>query len=381
VTDRRSLSRRKLLWAAATVGAAASTGSGAAAVLSDSEDGLRGDVTAGVVDLTTSPEWGNSDSLGTISKRDSGSKSIDISVTNNPAYVWFRTDCKQCEPIEESLYVRYGLDTDGDGTADQDLSGGFVSLRDAREQFGEGFHLGTLSPDAEWTLIAEWKMQDHVQTSTLPLTFDFYATQRRHVASPDGVRLPSHWDCGDCEDPPETEKEDGLISWVAFCGSEVLETDFTPQRTQQNTLGDTLLLDTDAYTIPEFVDTIAIKYAQTIEVFDYTGQDSVTVDIQNGTTHDHLGGNTYKHTDRSSSNFCNGQAGCKYDFGQGWTDCQDGVVVSGDTNGESSNEDGDEEDDAGPPEDAGPPAGANGNSGNLDEKRFPSSANGSGGDR
>jgi len=329
VTDGRSLSRRKLLWAVATVGAAASTGSGAAAVLSDSEGGLRGDVTAGVVDLTTDPEWGNADSLGTISKGDSGSRSIDVSVTSNsnPAYVWFRTDCKQCESIEGSLYVRYGLDTDGDGVIDRDLSGGYIPLRDAREQFGEGFHLGTLSPDDEWALIAEWELRDHVEDSTLPLTFDFYATQRRHVENPDQVRLPSHWSCEECVVP---QSEDGLISWVAFCGSEALETDFTPQRTQQNEPGDTLLLDTDAYTIPEFVTTIAIKYAQTIEVFDYTGQDSVTVDIGERTTHEHLGGNNYENTDRSSSNFCDGQAGCKYDFGKGWADCQDGIVVSGD---------------------------------------------------
>jgi hypothetical protein len=337
VTDPRSLSRRKLLWALTTVGAAASTGGGAAAVFHDSESLGESTVSAGVVDLEAEPSWGNDDSLGTISTGESGSREVRLTLVDNPSYVWFRTECKQCLEIEDALYVRYGVDTDGDGAVDTPITDGYITLREARERFGTGQFIGTLDPSGEWTVVVEWELREWVEDTDVPLSFDFYATQTRHVSDPDDIAVP--WSCVDCGDPTG-EPSNGVsgISWVAFCGSSTFDDDFTPQRSDDER---TLLLDTDAYTVPDDVDTIAIKYGPTIEVFTDLDDDSLTVGVGDGTTYQQVTGegDTYEDTDRSSSNFCAGEAGCKYEFPDdtdagGW-EC---------TDGESS----------GPPENPGP---------------------------
>jgi hypothetical protein len=325
VTDSRSLSRRKLLWALTTVGAAASTGGGAAALFHDSESFGESTVSAGVVDLEAEPSWGNEDSLGTISTGESGSREVRLTLVDNPSYVWFRTECTQCLDIEEALYVRYGVDTSGDGEIDTPITDGYIPLREARDRFGTGQFVGTLDPDAEWLLVAEWELREWVEDTDVSLSFDFYATQTRHVSDPSDIEPP--WSCVDCGDPTgDPSGGNGVvsaISWVAFCGSPALDTDFTPQLTDE---GRTLLLDTDAYTTPDTVETIAIKYGRTIEVFTYVSQDSLTVGVNDGTTYPKLDGrgNRYANTSRSSSNFCNGEDGCKYEFDDGGWECTDG---------------------------------------------------------
>jgi hypothetical protein len=339
VTDSRSLSRRKLLWALTTVGAAASTGGGAAALFHDSETFGESTVSAGVVDLDAEPSWGNDDSLGTISTGESGSREVRLTLVDNPSYVWFRTACKQCVAAEEALYVRYGVDTTGDGEIDTPITDGYVTLREARERFGTGHFIGTLDPDTEWLLVAKWELREWIEDTDVSLSFDFYATQTRHIPDPDGVALP--WSCVDCGDPTgDPSNGDGsvsAISWVAFCGDSSFEGNFTPERDDGER---TLLLDTAAYTVLDSVNKIAIKYGQTIEVFTYDGQDSLTVGVDEGTTYRRVQGDTYENTDRSSSNFCAGDAGCKYEFpdetGDGGWECtagQDDTTENGSGSG------------------------------------------------
>lgn len=295
-----------------TVGAAASAGSGTAALLNDSAPLGESTVTAGVVDLETDPSWGNDGSLGTISKERSGTETIDITLSDNPSHVWFRTDCKQCVDVEDAVYVQYGVDTDGDDGAEIDITDGYIPLGEARERFGTGYHLGRLDPSETWTLIAEWKLQEHIKGTDIPLSFDFYAAQTRHVSGPDDIRLP--WSCEDC-DVSTTKLSD--ISWVAFCG-DTFETDFTPELKDEHTL----LLDT----VPDGIETISVKYGQALEVFSTDEQwpSSLTVGQGDGQVFQHTGKNDYANTQRSSSNFCDGADGCKFNFDDGvWEPTED----------------------------------------------------------
>jgi hypothetical protein len=321
VTDRRPLSRRQLLWATATIGAAASTGGGAAAVMSDAER-ASGTLTAGILELES--VWGNAggtDDPTHISISDpEGSEQITVDVSGNPSYVWFRTQCAQCTPGEEELEVRFGLDTDGDGNPDQWLDGfgggQYRTLRAARELLGEGVLLGELAPDETWHLVVDWR------TGTTPTAIDdafdfgFYATQTRHVMN--ASRVAPAWECDvDCSTGGGTGDESDLpaISWVAFCGDGTFDPDFRPERSADER---TLLLETDSYTVPDSVVEIAVKYGQYLDVFQYDGQTSITVGDPAAETFEHTGGNQYDGTDRNNTNFCAGSGGCKFEFPDTW---------------------------------------------------------------
>lgn len=307
MTDRHSLSRRKILWAVATTGAAASTGGATAALLHDSEQ-ADSELTAGTVDLETDPSWNGS--LGSVSLDGSGSETIDLEISNNPSYVWFRINCKECIEIEDALYVQYSLDKDGDDSYEEDITGGFISLGDARERYGEGYNLGTLDPGQGWTFRIEWELREKTGETDVPFTFEFYATQTRHAMNTDSVSLP--WDA--CEPCGGFQTQSlPAISWVSFCGSEI-DTDFTPQRSGDDR---TLLLDTDD-TIPNS-DTIAIKYGTNIDVFarsDYDGSWPPSLTVGDGDTYTKDGGGVYTNDgdEWSSSDFCSGEDGCKYEF-------------------------------------------------------------------
>jgi hypothetical protein len=117
---------------------------------------------------------------------------------------------------------------------------------------------------------------------------------------------------------------------VSFCGDPDFSTDFTPERSDDER---TLLLDTSGYTVPNDVEKIAIKYGPYIDVFDYTGQESVEVGTDDAVaTFEHDGGNEYVNADTGetvdwdSKHFCNGLGGCKYEFPDrtagGWEDCR-----------------------------------------------------------
>jgi hypothetical protein len=316
MTDGRSLSRRKILWAVATTGAAASTGGGTAALLHDSEQ-AGSELTAGTVDLETDTSW--DDSLGSVSLNGSGSETIDLEISNNPSYVWFRINCKECIGIEEVLFVRYSLDKDGDSSYEEDITDGFISLAEARERYGEGYNLGTLDPDQGWTFQIEWELRENTEETEVPFTFEFYATQTRHAMNTDSVSLP--WD--ECEPCGFQTSSLPAISWVSFCGSGI-GTDFdsfTPQRSADER---TLLLNPNEYTISDPVDTIAIKYGTNIDVFErssYDGSWPSSLTVGDGAFTYAQSGNGYvdeegNETDWANGppDFCGGGTGCKYEF-------------------------------------------------------------------
>ncbi|MFB6102288.1 MAG: hypothetical protein ABEJ73_06940 [Haloplanus sp.] len=336
MTDRRDLSRRKLLWAVATAGIAASTGSGAAAMMTDSENAGATELAAGILDLASDPSWANTDSVdgsspGTITGNE-GQETVTLSVSGNPSHVWFRTMCKTCEEDETTLQVRFGIDTDGDaeidpGGDDEWLDGfdgtadGYLSLREARERLSDGYYLGSLDPGDTWKLVVEWTTDGLVeQKLDIEFDFDFYATQTRHVMNTASVAPDWGGNCPEDCDGSTTTKTSG-ISWVAFCGSKPLDLSFTPRRSDDKR---TLLLDTSEYTVPDSVDVIAVKYGQRIDLFSYDGQASVRAgdaSPENSFTRD--GGDSYEDTDWSSSNFCPDSTGCKYEFDDGRWECTD----------------------------------------------------------
>jgi hypothetical protein len=331
VTDRRSLSRRKLLWAVATIGAAASTGSGAAAVLSDSET-VDATLTTGVLDLDSTPSWGNDGSIdgntGSISGQ-SGSETVTLSTSGNPSYVWFRTRCKQCTDAEETLQVRFGLDTDGDDDVERWLDGfdggTYLSLREARDRLGGGTILGEedpleLAPDDSIDVVVGWQTADDTLMSDLDVSFDFefYATQTRHVMNTD--KVAPDWDCPDVvcdppggEDPPSGVKE---ISYVALCSSDIIApSDVTLEFSDDGTTV-TVTDVTDDLSIDE----VLLKYSTKLDVFGYGGDPSSYV-AGSGTTYekpDQGGGGGYEGTDRTNSDPCLTEFGIKYDVGSGW---------------------------------------------------------------
>jgi hypothetical protein len=328
MTDRRSLSRRQILWATVTAGAAASVGSGTAAMFQDQER-FQSAVDAGELDLEIPTS--SFDISG-----NSGSKGLTVSVSGNPAYVWFRTQCKQCTTVEEKLSVRFRVARDEDiqyltgfdGTED-----GYLSLRDARERLGGGVQLpGKFDPDSEVDLVVEWTTSGSTVSEELRTQFDFgfYAAQTRHVMNSSKVTLP--WD--DCEvDCSSSTSDVSGISWVAFCGSSDFKNNFTPVRSENNRK---LRLDTSEYTISTKVRTIAVKYGQQIDVFNVDELNGNgwpdTVKVGTGTTYERAEGNNYVTPDGdswSNNEFCNVSSGCKYDFpdpdGGEW-ECTGGVL-------------------------------------------------------
>ena len=326
MTDRRDLSRRKLLLAVATAGAAASTGSGTAALMHDSE-AVSSSVAAGLLDLDTDPSWGNDAGTGpfgggTASQGDSGRETVTLSVSDNPSYLWFRTRCATCTRAEEVLFVRFGTDTDGDGTVDQWLTDDYLSLRDARERFGEGVNIGELDATETWEFVVEWELREAIQEdSDVGFDFGFYAAQSRHVMNTDSVA--PNWECPDeCDDTgdPGGDPSDSLsaISWVAFCSSTPVNEDDIQFTLNDN--GRMLVFDT----LPVEIDAILLKYGTRLDVFD-TPQSSVTVG--EGTTYTQQG-NSFPETSptRSNATPCPGSYGCKYEFsddGGGSWECKD----------------------------------------------------------
>jgi hypothetical protein len=313
VIDGRDLSRRKLLWAVATVGAAASAGSGTATFLHDSEV-TESTMTAGMLDLDTDPSWGNDSATGpfgggTASKGDSGRETVTLSVSDNPSYLWFRTRCAQCEPVEEALFVRFGVDTDTDGTVDQWLSDGYLSLREARERYGDGVNLGEIGATDTWEFVVEWELREALPEDTAAgFDFGFYAAQSRHVMNTSDVA--PDWACpGECDgtgDPGGGPDGLAAISWVAFCTPTPINEDDIQFTVSDD--GRTLAFDS----LPDEVETILLKYGTSLDVFD-APQSSVTVG--DGTTYTQEG-TSYPGTDplRTNATPCPDSYGCKYEF-------------------------------------------------------------------
>jgi hypothetical protein len=274
--------------------------------------------TAGTLDLDAEPSWGNdsgSGSFGTASEGDSGTETVELSVSDNPSYVWFRTGCARCTPVEDALFVRFGIDTDRDGTVDRWLDNDYQSLRTARERFGEGTNLGEIDESDTWEFVVEWELRDGVAEDTnVDFDFGFYATQSRHVSNTDAIA--PDWECGGtCNDDRPSVS---AISWVAFCSSQTLsEDDFEFSRSDD---GRTLVFER----LPDTVDTLLIKYGTSLDVFEDPRRTTITAG--SGATFTQVT-NEFPGTDplRSNSVPCPNSNGCTYEFpdedGAGGWDC------------------------------------------------------------
>jgi hypothetical protein len=275
-------------------------------------------VTAGTLDLELGP-W-TSDSAGpspfengngTVSNGDGGRERRELSISDNPGYLWFRTACA-CDPVtsvEEALFLRFGVDEDGDGTVDRWLTDDHLSLRESRERFGEGVSIGELPTTTTWQFVVDWVVEENIaDETTVEFDFVFYATQSRHVMNADAVA--PDWEC-DCDGTGGGEGggDESLpgISWVAFCASEPYsKNDLEFSRSEDER---TLTLTS----VPEVVETIVIKYGGFLDVFDYSGESSLEV----GKDMYEQQRNSFPGTEptRSNPTPCPGAYGCKYDFG------------------------------------------------------------------
>jgi len=273
-------------------------------------------LTAGTLELTAEPSWGNDSetaSFGSASKDDSGRETISLSVSTNPAYVWFRTSCPRCVTGEEELFVRFGVNTDPDagGAVDRWLTNDYLSLRDARDQFDEGIDLGELGTTDTWLFVVDWEIREHVKEDIdVEFDFDFYAAQSRHVMNADSIvpNWETHTDC--CG--PTTRKRSG-ISWVAFCSPEpISKGDFDFTRSDDHR---TLTMTT----LPDSVDTVMLKYGTSLDVFRYDGQDSFTVGSDRAISTHTQESCWFPGTEPQRSNPlpCPDSYGCKYEFSDG----------------------------------------------------------------
>lgn len=266
------LSRRTLLYGLAATGAAAGSGSGVAAMLTDTESAGTS-LAAGELDLDVrSPAGlqgeGSADSLALYEPT---TTEFELSVADNPAYVWLVAGCPTCEPIESKLDARLELTRGGAETTT--LFEG--TLRALRETYGAGALLSTeaLAGSGEtWTVSFTWELVEVVDGAVdVGVDLGFRAVQARHLGDPRAhdLGLPA---CGDCDDDDPGDGACGEeISFVAFCSETPIDASdiaFTRQ-----TCGDTDRLATLRLTeIPTEVDHVLLKYATNLDVFVYEGE-------------------------------------------------------------------------------------------------------------
>ncbi|WP_071932936.1 hypothetical protein [Halodesulfurarchaeum formicicum] len=299
--DGLRVSRRTFLLAAATSGAVVSGGGRTLAQYSDSE---QLGVTLGTGELDLDVSWegeGSETHLGVVSDPGDGGERrivIDLSEDSNPAWLWFRTGCPRCLPVEEQIQVEFTLRSE-DGTLLEAFPPG--TLREARERYGPGHRFEQVLNSGEtWILTIAWELEEPVAGEHgIEFGFDFHAVQHRHFQNPDASA--PNWECESCSDDSggDTERKD--ISWVAFAG----ETNATVEDLSVEIDGPTLEYDLDDSAAA--VKSIALKYGQTLEVFaDVPDTGPLTVGEGDETFQQQ--GNGFEGTDHTNSepfpNFC-----------------------------------------------------------------------------
>jgi len=316
------LSRRQLLYAVAATGAAAGSGSGVAAMLTDTER-VGSQFTVGTLDLDVdvrSPSsWQHGAYTGSLGINESETAVFELSVDSNPAYVWLVAPCQSCEPIESKLDVRLDLTIPGADT---------VTLFDGtlgafRAAYGSGALLSTqaLASDGEtWTVTFTWTLTEPVADTDVAFGFEFRAVQQRHLGDPRAydLGLPA---CAPCDETGDCGKD---ISYVAFCSDEPIDpADVTFARH--------LCGDTDRYAtlevtaLPAHVDRVLLKHGTTLDVFAYDGE-AMPFGITTGGGQSDLvlvatygqDGNEYPGSGtppRSNSDPCPGTYSHKHEFG------------------------------------------------------------------
>ncbi|SDY10315.1 hypothetical protein [Halobellus clavatus] len=334
------LSRRSVLYAAAATGAAAASGSGVAALLTDTEQ-VKTRLSAGTLDLDVAvlrpPSWTDGTYTGKLVLHEEQTATFELSVDTNPAFVWLMSPCPTCDDVESKIEVELELTRPGSGTTTL-----FTGTLDAfREAYGRGGLLSTqaLAGSTEtWTVTFTWLLLEPLAgdrpgrgrgtgrkaaAPDIGFEFEFRAIQERHLGDPEqfDLGLPA---CPDCE--PECGTS---ISFVAFCGDGSFEETGLSFETIECGGNYPTLTVTE---IPSGVDTVVLKYASYMDVFRYDGEETpfrVTTgggdsDLGLIATHERESGN--EHTadgqpSRYPNDPCSGDNWVKYEFDD------DGTVV------------------------------------------------------
>ncbi len=258
------LSRRELLAAGlATVGSI-SIGYGTAASLIDTER-FPARTQAQTLTLQADPTWKATGSLGAVRVDETGREQLTLTLGGPASYVWFRTRCPQCLPVEKVLAVRLQMDTTGDGTPDRPLTDGYVPLRVFRARFGSGMFIGTMPADSSWELHIDWRLTDQIEATEVTFQFEFAGRQAHPTLSPEPT-MPEWQECTGCVDSPPT-----AIRWLSLCGSSEPLQSVPPRRDPD---AQTVTIDTAA--VPESVTNVILGTTRTLAVVPYTGQNTLT---------------------------------------------------------------------------------------------------------
>ncbi|WP_049984806.1 signal peptidase I [Halobellus rufus] len=265
----RRLSRRGVLYGVVAAGAAATSGSGVAAFLTD-EERVSASFTSGTLDLDVDvlrpTAWQDGPYTASIGVNETETAEFELSVDSNPAYVWLLTPCPTCEPIEPNLDVRVELDRpEGDPSV---LFDG--TLGSFRDEFATG---GLLSPEAlpaeeSWTVTVSWTPRTPVDDD-VAFDFEFRAVQARNLDAPAEFGFDRS-ECEGCQSDSPTECGED-ISFVAFCGEDPIdEADVEFETRECGDSGRTATMDVTE--IPDHVDEVLLKYATNLDVFAYDGE-------------------------------------------------------------------------------------------------------------
>ena len=196
------LSRRKLLYGLAATGAAAGSGTGVAAILTDTET-TKAQFTTGSLDLDvdvlTPAKWQSGSYTAPLGLYQPETASFELAVDDNSAYVWLVAPCPTCAPTEEKIDVTVEL-TDHADSSTALFEG---SLREFRAAYGSGGVLSTEAlpgGDETWTVSFTWELTEVVDGDVgTEFGFEFRAVQGRYLDDPLAYDLGLP-ECDGCDD-------------------------------------------------------------------------------------------------------------------------------------------------------------------------------------
>lgn len=323
------LKRRDVLGAMSVAGSAGAIfGSGTAAAFADRESFVNNLLSAGQLDLEVdwsvdggpsgSSEGDTAIALSLDEGDDSGVARFDVSLPengpNNPAYAWLRLSCPFPSELLDDLAVELRYDCQG---PDATIASG--SLGEVADTLRNGVLLdgdcdatadpgsqACLQPGEPLGLALEWALDSGFQgTAESDLTLSLAGRQCRNQDGSTNPFAGSHPDpCPELEDGP-------AISWVAFCAAsgetiDTAELDFSVD-------GDTLTLTS----APATLESVVLKYATEIRVFDSPGTSGTFSTTSGGETYAQQGSG-FDGTDRTNSTPCPGTCGVKYESDTGF---------------------------------------------------------------
>ncbi|WP_155120639.1 hypothetical protein [Haloprofundus marisrubri] len=285
MTDGPELSRRRLLAALTTVGAAGGlVGAGTGAVLGDGEAAPVSLFRGGELVLTADAESETTARLAFDGLRDDGrvhERTLCLSVSSNPAWLWLRA-CPTSNPVAAALDATLTL-------AGETFTG---TLADVLEAVADGVRVDTAptQPEEETCLTLAVSLPkdrngvatEQIRGRTLDLTLQFYAEQARHV---DSSVSPWTERCGETPTPtptPEPPSDQKAISFVAFCSDSgaLSADDITLSDFVEKEPGEVVALTWES---TEPVSYVVLKAGPEIEYFEYSPPTTGPASVEVGT--------------------------------------------------------------------------------------------------